>query len=33
MLMKEYDKRLVDISFVLKFDHLKSYLCKSSELR
>ena len=26
-------KRFVDISFVLKFDHLKSYLCKASELR
>ena len=34
--MKEYDKmtkRLVDISFVLNFCHLKSYLCKASELR
>ena len=33
MLIKENGKRLVDISFVLKFDHLKSYLCKASELR
>ena len=33
MLMKEYDKRLVDISFLLRFDHLKSYLCEASELR
>ena len=26
-------KRLVDISCVLMFDHLKSYMCKASELR
>ena len=26
-------KRFVDISFALYFDHLKSYLCKGSELR
>ena len=30
---KNMTKRLVDISFVLKFDLLKSYLCKASELR
>ena len=26
-------ERLVDISFVLRFDQLKSYLCTASELR
>ena len=26
-------KKLVDISCVLMFDHLKSYMCKASELR
>ena len=30
---KNMTKRLVDISIVLKFDHLKSYLCEASELR